>query len=35
MPHNSPGNLVLGAKNFGEIPMGSPPTGEPYAGGVG
>ena len=35
MPHDSPGNLVLDAKDVYEILMGSPSTGSPNAGGVG
>jgi len=34
-PHDTPGILVSGAKDFREIRQGSPPTGAPNAGGVG
>ena len=34
-PHDSPGTLVFGAKDLGEIRPESPPTKAPNAGGVG
>ena len=34
-PHDSPGTLVLDAKDHGEIRTGSPPPEAPNAGGVG
>ena len=33
--YHSPETLVSDAKNLGEIPMTSPPTGAPNGGGVG